>query len=217
MRLPFNGSYPITQRFGVNPAAYAQFGMKGHNGIDYALPTGTPVVAAISGTVQVLSDPPGFGNYVTVTNGQYKTIYAHLQRATVNSGQQVTAGQQIGISDNTGNSTGPHLHFGVKPINVDNNNGFFGAIDPQPILNQGESDMATKEQLIELYKLSFPNQDVNYEWVKAYTGRDMSDVIQILRDDPSRQRYISALVNDAAAYNIGSKPSDLGPGLYRVK
>jgi murein DD-endopeptidase MepM/ murein hydrolase activator NlpD len=61
MRLPFNGNFPITQPFGVNPAAYAKFGMKGHNGIDYGLPSGTPVVAAISGTARVLSDPYGFG------------------------------------------------------------------------------------------------------------------------------------------------------------
>jgi hypothetical protein len=142
MRKPFNGDYTITQPFGVNPADYARFGMNGHNGIDYGLPSGTLVIAAISGTAQVLSDPPGFGNYVTVTNGQYKTIYAHLDHATVTNGQQVTEGQQIGVSNNTGNSSGPHLHFGVKPVNgLNNNNGFFGAIDPQPILNQGTPTM----------------------------------------------------------------------------
>jgi hypothetical protein len=84
-------------------------------------------------------------------------------------------------------------------------------------INQGDDMAATKEQLIELYKLAFPNQDVNYDWVKAYTGKDMSDVIQALRDDPSRQSYITALVNDAAAYQSSAKPTELKPGTYRVK
>lgn len=142
MRLPFNGNFRVTQLFGVNPQDYAQFGMKGHNGIDYGLPTGTPVVAATAGTAYVLSDPPGFGDYVQVVGKDYKTIYAHLQKATISNGQQVVEGQQIGVSDNTGNSSGPHLHFGVKPIvGLNNNNGFFGAIDPQPILNQGTTTM----------------------------------------------------------------------------
>jgi hypothetical protein len=116
--------------------------MIGHNGIDYGLPTGTPVVAATAGVAYVLSDPPGFGNYVQITGKDYKTIYAHLQKATVSNGAPVQEGQQIGVSNNTGNSSGPHLHFGVKPIvGLNNNNGFFGAIDPQPLLNQGTTTM----------------------------------------------------------------------------
>jgi hypothetical protein len=58
---------------------------------------------------------------------------------------------------------------------------------------------ATKEQLIELYRLAFPNQPVNTDWVAKFVGKDMSDVLQALRDDPSRQSYITSLVNDAAA------------------
>jgi hypothetical protein len=138
MRLPFNSSYPITQPFGVNPADYAKFGMAGHNGIDYGLPSGTPVVAATNGVAYVLYEAGRFGNYIQIVGPQYKTIYAHLQKALITNGALVNEGQVIGLSDNTGNSSGPHLHFGVKPIPQDNNNGYFGAIDPQPILNQGD-------------------------------------------------------------------------------
>lgn len=141
MRLPFNGSYPTTQGFGEHPAAYAKFGLNGHNGIDYGLPTGTVVVAAISGTVVVGTDPSGFGNYVKVVTPSLETIYAHLQRATAANGQRVTEGQQIGISNNTGNSTGPHLHFGVRPL-PSQNNGYGGYVDPNNYLNKGEN-MAT--------------------------------------------------------------------------
>lgn len=64
--------------------------------------------------------------------------------------------------------------------------------------NIGGSMAATKEQLIELYKLVFPNQPVNDNWVAEFVGKDMSDVLQVLRDDPSRQSYITGLVNGAA-------------------
>ena len=141
MRLPFNSSYPITQPFGVNPGDYAKFGMTGHNGIDYGLPSGTPVVAATNGIANVLYEAGGFGNYIQIVGPQYKTIYAHLQKALITNGALVSEGQVIGLSDNKGNSSGPHLHFGVKPIPQDNNNGYFGAIDPQPILNQGAEPM----------------------------------------------------------------------------
>lgn len=150
MQKPFKGTYPITQKFGENPQDYAQFGMKGHNGIDYGMPTGTTVIAATSGIAYVKSDPPGFGVYIEVVGAQYKTVYAHLQRAAIANGHKVSQGEAIGYSNNTGNSSGPHLHFGVKPIAQDNNNGYFGAIDPQPILN-GENDMLDKRQRDRLF------------------------------------------------------------------
>lgn len=137
MRLPFNGEYRVTQRFGENPAYYKKFGLKGHNGIDYALPLNTPVLAAEDGTATIHQDPE-LGNFVMVM-GQHKTLYCHLTRATIANGQKVKAGEQVGLSGNTGNSTGPHLHFGVKPIPQDNNNGFGGAIDPEPLIGD---DMA---------------------------------------------------------------------------
>jgi hypothetical protein len=86
-----------------------------------------------------------------------------------------------------------------------------------PKTNQGD-DMASKEQLIELYKLAFPNQGVNYDWVKAFTGRDMSDALQNLRDDSSRQGFITELINDAASYrNSSTQPTKLAKGLYVVE
>lgn len=68
------------------------------------------------------------------------------------------------------------------------------------IIGAGENEVATKEQLIVEYGLAFPNQPVNYDWVNANIGKDWSDVVNSLRDDPSRQAYITKLVNDAAAY-----------------
>ncbi|AXH66809.1 tape measure protein [Streptomyces phage StarPlatinum] len=86
---------------------------------DFATPTGTPVVSAMGGTVTTSSDLHGNGNggyrsygrYIVVGNGMDRTLYAHLSRRSASVGQQVRPGQLIGYSGNTGNSTGPHLHF----------------------------------------------------------------------------------------------------------
>jgi murein DD-endopeptidase MepM/ murein hydrolase activator NlpD len=56
----------------------------------------------------------GYGNLVIVENGAYKTYYAHLSSIPVDVGDSVNAGSTIGISGNTGNSTGPHLHYEIR-------------------------------------------------------------------------------------------------------
>lgn len=133
MRKPFNGSFPITQGFGGNAAAYAKFGLKGHNGIDYGLPSGTPLVAAISGKVmETTNDPTGYGLYVKLESVQEGALTAHMKSFNVSVGQDVKEGDLIGFSDNTGNSTGPHLHFGYYKMPRDRSNGYNGYIDPTP-------------------------------------------------------------------------------------
>lgn len=139
MRLPFYGYYGVTQSFGSNASAYSKFGLAGHNGTDYGLPSGTTVLAAHPGTIRVASDPGGYGTYIEVVASQVKTVYAHLSTVLVSTGSQVVEGQVIAKSGNTGNSTGPHLHFGLKPIPWDNNNGYFGSVDPQPYLSKGDT------------------------------------------------------------------------------
>jgi len=56
----------------------------------------------------------GYGNLVIVENGPYRTYYAHLSSIPVQVGDQVSAGSTIGLSGNTGNSTGPHLHYEIR-------------------------------------------------------------------------------------------------------
>jgi len=107
-----------TQWFAANPQNYIQFGLPGHDGLDITAPTGAPVFAAAAGTVYRVETDPTVSNYgihVRIAHRDgWKTIYAHLQQAQVAVGDQVSGGQQIGRSNNTGNSFGSHLHFGVK-------------------------------------------------------------------------------------------------------
>lgn len=106
----------VSQWFGGNPAMYARFGLPGHNGIDYAVPVGTPVYAAHDGVLEVPPpDPGGYGVYAIVRGNGFYTLYGHLVSPTIPlKGMAVRAGEWIGVSGNTGNSTGPHLHFGLR-------------------------------------------------------------------------------------------------------
>jgi murein DD-endopeptidase MepM/ murein hydrolase activator NlpD len=93
-------------------------GLHGYNGVDFGATTGTPVIAAASGTVIVTKFGGyngGYGNYIAIShrNGT-QTLYAHLSSVLVVQGQYVTEGDVIGKIGSTGRSTGPHLHFEVR-------------------------------------------------------------------------------------------------------
>ena|SRR3990167_10850419 len=137
MKLPFNGTFRLTQAYNdaCCRASYAKFGLKGHNGQDYGLPTGTPVLAPHAGKIlEATFDAGGYGNYLKVESATEGSVLAHLQSFKVSVGQTVTEGQLIGYSNNTGNSTGPHLHWGYYRIPRDRTNGFAGFIDQAPYL-----------------------------------------------------------------------------------
>lgn len=133
----------VSQRFGEHPAWYAPYGLAGHEGLDLAVPTGTPVFAAHDGTATVRLGSPTYGNYVTVQSEAVDTLYAHLSDVTVRQGQDVHAGDVIGLSGNTGRSFGPHLHFGVRPVPVDKDNGFKGWVDPEGWLQEEDGVLTT--------------------------------------------------------------------------
>ncbi len=86
-----------------------------HGAIDIAMPENTPVYAASEGTVERTGYDRISGNYVVINHGNtYFTTYAHLNRILIRKGEPVTSETQIGLSGNTGRSTGPHLHFQVQ-------------------------------------------------------------------------------------------------------
>jgi murein DD-endopeptidase MepM/ murein hydrolase activator NlpD len=87
----------------------------GHIALDFGAPVGTPVKSTMDGKVVYAGwNDEGYGNLVIVENGPYRTYYGHLSKIPVQYGQQVEAGSTIGLSGNTGNSTGPHLHYEVR-------------------------------------------------------------------------------------------------------
>ena len=127
---PFNPRrlHPITKR--VRP----------HNGVDFGIPSGTPVIAPSDGVVEhVAFQAHGAGRYIKIRHGHITTVYMHLSKSLVKPGQTVRKGERIALSGNTGGSTGPHLHYEFhingRPVN------------PMTVKLPGSgSDMASKER-----------------------------------------------------------------------
>lgn len=110
---------PITSEFGMrfHPILHI---WRLHDGIDIGIPTGTPIKASADGVVTYVGALTGYGNVVILSHmANFSTLYAHLQRAVVKEGQSVKQGQIIAYSDNTGWSTGPHLHFSIYKIDIE--------------------------------------------------------------------------------------------------
>ena len=88
---------------------------KFHNGVDLAVNNGTDVLAFASGTVDYIGDSPVYGLYLQLSHaGGLKSFYAHCSQLLVQQGQVVAAGERVAQSGDTGNATGPHLHFELK-------------------------------------------------------------------------------------------------------
>lgn len=99
---------PISSRFGP------RWGRM-HSGLDLAAAQGTPVQAAAPGRVKSASFDGGYGNLVVIQHPDgSETRYAHMASLGVKAGQTVGAGDKVGTVGNTGNSTGPHLHFELR-------------------------------------------------------------------------------------------------------
>ena len=112
-RLPISAQFRWTSPYGyrIDPIS----GVKSfHTGTDMACPTGTPILAAMSGKVVKTGQTRVYGNYVILDHGNgYQTVYMHMSKIIASTGQWVSQGTRIGLVGSTGYSTGPHLHFTV--------------------------------------------------------------------------------------------------------
>lgn len=117
----------VTSRFGyrVDPFTGQR---KFHGGIDIANAERTPVRAAASGIVVAAGRAGGYGLWVVIDHGDFRTVYAHLKEILVITGREVKGGDVIGTMGSTGRSTGPHLHFEVRV------NG--GCVDPEKFIRE---------------------------------------------------------------------------------
>lgn len=149
---PHTGDIYISQLFGQNPQIYQQFGMTGHDGIDYAAPKRTPVKASHNGwVVESISKDTGYGirvqiyfeedGYGWVTNyGHFdESVYPVIPYNLNERSYPVKEGEVIGYVNSTGFSTGNHLHFGLRQLNLNKqilnyNNGTFGWINSMPFM-----------------------------------------------------------------------------------
>jgi len=197
-------NYEPSQHFGENPTSVLpashwliqQFGNyqpDGHTGIDYPCPSGTPVKAVTAGTVlhvgwfggSYADNPywiaPGFAGFCyVVDHGDFVGIYAHcLEGGTrVKAGQRVSEGQVLGLSGNTGGSTGDHLHFETLPDGWITNSRMYGRINPATILARISTQSATIET---------PKED-------TLSAAEKDEIIRAIRAEGAKDRaYLKAL------------------------
>lgn len=121
---PVAAEFPISSPYGVRIHPLTKK-TKMHWGVDFAVPIGTPIVAAVTGTIDVAgwenSKQPkqGFGirvrQYLVHEGRACLVFYAHLSEVSVKQGEEVVAGTRIGLSGDSGASSGPHMHFEVRP------------------------------------------------------------------------------------------------------
>ena len=112
-RQPFQGEWPITQRYGE------KYTSSFHTGIDYGCPVGTAILASSDGVIRFSGfDNSGYGYCMIIEHDiRHATLYAHLSVLRFSSvGVKVKQGDVIGYSGNTGKSTGPHLHFEARTV-----------------------------------------------------------------------------------------------------
>jgi murein DD-endopeptidase MepM/ murein hydrolase activator NlpD len=122
LKTPVSGA-KLTSGFGMRRHPLLRYS-KMHTGVDFGAPTGTPIRAASSGTIEVAGRHGAYGIAIKIQhNGKYETLYAHMSRLAkgVRKGVRVNQGQIIGYVGSTGRSTGPHLHYEVRvndrPVN----------------------------------------------------------------------------------------------------
>lgn len=169
----------ITQRFGENPEDYARFNIKGHTGIDFGTPVGSDVQAVDAGVVVEAGVLPDYGRYVKIVHPWGESLYAHLEAYLVQHGENVGKGEAIAFSGNTGNSTGPHLHFAMRVNPYQRNDGWAGFSDPEPylypeVVEEPGEEVYTPEQITKAIKQAADEQGLDWKLMVSQAWAESS-------------------------------------------
>ena len=114
-RFPIDGKVIISSHFNPNRKHPVTGKVRPHNGTDFAVRVGTPIVSPADGIVEIAKYSRSAGYYIVMRHhNSYSTVYMHLSKLLVKPGQRVKIGQVIARSGNTGISTGPHLHYELR-------------------------------------------------------------------------------------------------------
>lgn len=181
-------------------------GLKGHNGLDIWALNGTIANACFDGEVKVAGADIDGGIEVRLWSQEFtvdsqrmmlEAIYYHLKTPLAKVGDRVTKNAPIALCDNTGRwTTGPHLHFGIKPLywdggawSKDRTNGYLGCIDPEPLLEAGwdrepvDDRYGRPKNWLAEYRLRFKNSWVHRQLIKrgrlplSLTSREVNALV----------------------------------------
>lgn len=159
----------ITSRYGPRRG-------RAHQGLDIALKVGEPVYAVFDGKVRLSKAAGNYGNLVIIRhNNGLETYYAHLSERSVQSGDWVIAGQQIGLGGNTGRSTGPHLHFEVRYKGQ--------SFDPERIIDFKTGELRREELLLKRRHFS----------IYAKFEQDFDDEAEIAKIEEQERKAAQAI------------------------
>lgn len=164
LKTPVNGAR-ISSPFGVRKHPILGY-TRMHKGIDFAVPMGTPIFAAGSGTVTIRKYWGTWGNYVRIRhNKDYETEYAHMSRFNpkVVVGTRVRQGQVIGYVGSTGMSTGPHVHLGIIYKGERINPGRVKSVSEVKLTGKRLAKFAIERDQIKTYRKNTPNQNKKYQ------------------------------------------------------
>ncbi len=186
----FRKDWPCDKTF------YQMLGVQAHNGVDLPCSTGTEVFSPTDGTVSEISNDTASGLGVVVFDPiqKVKSVLWHFLTNYKKVGDVVKCGDLIGLSNNTGYSKGPHLHWGLKLTDekgnsLDKENGYLGAIDPLSVDiffdKSGIIDNMTKEQVKLLYVLAFYREPDVGE-LAYWTEKKLEDFLKTAINDRSK-------------------------------
>ncbi len=138
---PFDGTQQVIQFFGQHPNHYAQYrynsiALKGHPGIDFAMPPGTNLFAVDNGRIMAISyETGGFERYIKIEHRWGESFYAHAGDVQVEAGQLIKRNDVIAASGPNRLGVEPHMHFAIRVTPYNRFDGWGGFIDPLPFLN----------------------------------------------------------------------------------
>lgn len=159
----------ITSRYGPRRG-------RAHQGLDMSLKVGDPVYAVFDGKVRLSKAAGNYGNLVIIRhNNGLETYYAHLSERSVQTGDWVVAGQQIGLGGNTGRSTGPHLHFEVRYRGQ--------SFDPERIIDFKTGELRREELLLKRRHFS----------IYAKYEQDFDDEVEIAKIEEEERKAAQAI------------------------
>ncbi len=151
-------TYHLSSRFGPRRKRF-------HYGIDLGMKTGTPIYSVFDGVVRVAKRNKSYGNLVVVRHDNgLETYYAHLSKIEVECGQEVKAGEAIGLAGNTGRSRGSHLHFETRYLGA--------AINPEVFIDFSDEGKKLKNDTLLLTASCFKHQQRTSQYAKNARHND---------------------------------------------
>jgi len=186
----------VTQWFGENPDRYARFGIDGHPAIDLACNVGTEVYAMTTGIVSV-GQGRDSGIICRIHSTRGTVVYRHLSVVLRESSHIVMPTQVVALSGNTGeHTTGPHLDVSWYPVDEPYDNGYHGAVDPWPLIQEGIMELEKAGRLATDGRW-FTEEEVARRWERIQQLKREIAIRQeqIVREESALGSAIRVLVN----------------------